>query len=69
MNGSPTRVAIYARVSTNDQDPRLQLDELGQYAAARGLNEGLPLLLRSQSAHKNFSGRDKLIGEKFFELG
>ena len=31
------RLAIYARVSTSDQDPQLQLDELQQYAAARGL--------------------------------
>jgi DNA invertase Pin-like site-specific DNA recombinase len=31
------RVAIYARVSTSDQDPQLQRDELAQYAAARGL--------------------------------
>ena len=31
------RVAIYARVSTSDQNPQLQLDELREYAAARGL--------------------------------
>ncbi len=31
------RVAIYARVSTGDQNPQLQLDELAQYAATRGL--------------------------------
>jgi DNA invertase Pin-like site-specific DNA recombinase len=30
-----TRVALYARVSTNDQNCDLQLRELGQYAAAR----------------------------------
>lgn len=32
------RAAIYARVSTTDQNPNLQLDELGQYAEARGFN-------------------------------
>ena len=32
------RVAIYARVSTTDQDPSLQLDELTHYADARGLD-------------------------------
>jgi DNA invertase Pin-like site-specific DNA recombinase len=31
------RVAIYARVSTIDQNPNLQLDELSRYAEARGL--------------------------------
>ncbi len=31
------RAAIYARVSTTDQDPSLQLDELGHYADVRGL--------------------------------
>ncbi len=31
------RAAIYARVSTTDQDPSLQLDELGHYADARRL--------------------------------
>src|SRR5262245_4355659 len=31
------RVAIYARVSTSEQDPCLQLDELTQYAEARRL--------------------------------
>ncbi len=35
--GHAARVAIYARVSTTDQDPSLQLDELTQYASARGL--------------------------------
>ncbi len=32
------RAAIYARVSTADQNPDLQLDELERYAAARGLS-------------------------------
>jgi DNA invertase Pin-like site-specific DNA recombinase len=32
---SPTRVALYARVSTNDQNCDLQLRELREYAAAR----------------------------------
>jgi len=34
---SSVRVAIYARVSTSDQDPSLQLDELTHYAEARRL--------------------------------
>ena len=33
-----TRAAIYARVSTADQNPELQLDELERYAEARGLD-------------------------------
>jgi DNA invertase Pin-like site-specific DNA recombinase len=33
----PERVAIYARVSTIDQNPNLQLDELTHYAEARRL--------------------------------
>jgi len=33
-----TRAAIYARVSTADQNPDLQLDELERYADARGLS-------------------------------
>src|SRR5262249_41868766 len=33
----PQRVAIYARVSTIDQNPNLQLDELSRYAGVRGL--------------------------------
>ncbi len=37
MNGSPTRAAIYARVSTSEQNPQLQLDDLEQYAVARSL--------------------------------
>jgi DNA invertase Pin-like site-specific DNA recombinase len=32
-----TRAAIYARVSTNEQDPSLQIDELAHYADARRL--------------------------------
>jgi len=32
------RAAIYARVSTAEQNPDLQLDELERYAAARGLS-------------------------------
>ncbi len=32
-----TRAAIYARVSTADQNPQLQLDELERYATARSL--------------------------------
>jgi DNA invertase Pin-like site-specific DNA recombinase len=34
---TPARVAIYARVSTNEQSPELQLRDLRQYATARGL--------------------------------
>ena len=33
----PNRVALYARVSTSDQRPEVQLEPLRQYAAARGL--------------------------------
>lgn len=33
----PARVALYARVSTLDQRPEVQLEPLRQYAAARGL--------------------------------
>jgi DNA invertase Pin-like site-specific DNA recombinase len=36
MPTSIPRVAIYARVSTSDQNPALQLDELREYAARRG---------------------------------
>lgn len=35
---TPARVAIYARVSTNEQSPELQLRDLRQYAIARGLD-------------------------------
>ena len=35
---TPARVAIYARVSTNEQSPELQLRDLKQYATARGLS-------------------------------
>lgn len=34
----PARVAIYARVSTNEQSPELQLRDLRQYAMARSLD-------------------------------
>ena len=34
--GSPMRAAIYARVSTSEQDPENQLQELRDYARARG---------------------------------
>ena len=37
---TPTRAAIYARVSTNEQSPELQLRDLRQYATARGLSTG-----------------------------
>ncbi len=37
MIDKATRVAIYARVSTTEQDPSLQLDELTHYAEARHL--------------------------------
>jgi DNA invertase Pin-like site-specific DNA recombinase len=30
------RVALYARVSTADQNPTMQLDELREFAARRG---------------------------------
>src|SRR5580658_8569549 len=33
---APKRCAIYARVSTADQDPTMQLDELREFAARRG---------------------------------
>jgi DNA invertase Pin-like site-specific DNA recombinase len=33
---NPKRCAIYARVSTSDQDPTMQLDELRAYAERRG---------------------------------
>ena len=36
MSSSIRRVAIYARVSTADQDPEVQLRELRPYAAKRG---------------------------------
>ena len=32
------RAAIYARVSTTEQNPELQLDELERYATARSLD-------------------------------
>lgn len=35
---TPARVAIYARVSTNEQSPELQLRDLRQYTMARGLS-------------------------------
>ncbi len=35
---TPARVAIYARVSTNEQSPELQLRDLTQYTTARGLS-------------------------------
>jgi DNA invertase Pin-like site-specific DNA recombinase len=34
---TPIRAAIYARVSTNEQSPELQLRDLRQYTIARGL--------------------------------
>ena len=33
---TPKRAAIYARVSTFDQEPENQLEELRQYITARG---------------------------------
>src|SRR6185503_20238516 len=36
MTGMPQRAALYARVSTFDQEPENQLAELRRYAAARG---------------------------------
>ncbi len=36
MGRSATRVAIYARVSTGEQSPELQLRELRDYAGGRG---------------------------------
>ena len=36
MAASPTRAAIYARVSTFDQEPENQLQEVRRYVAARG---------------------------------
>ena len=33
---TPTRAAVYARVSTHDQEPENQLQELRRYVAARG---------------------------------
>src|SRR4029453_17118856 len=36
------RVAIYARVSTSEQDPSLQLDELTHYAEALGIDLIVP---------------------------
>ena len=37
MKDAAPRVAVYARVSTLDQNPHIQLDELRKYAAARNL--------------------------------
>lgn len=36
MTQQPLRAAIYARTSTTDQDPGLQLDEIRDYIKARG---------------------------------
>lgn len=36
MSTVKKRVALYARVSTSDQDPTMQLDELRTYADRRG---------------------------------
>jgi DNA invertase Pin-like site-specific DNA recombinase len=36
MSAAIRRVAVYARVSTNDQNPDNQLEELRRYTAARG---------------------------------
>ena len=36
MTAAPRRAAIYARVSTLDQEPENQLAELRRYVAARG---------------------------------
>jgi DNA invertase Pin-like site-specific DNA recombinase len=46
---TPTRAAIYARVSTNEQSPELQLRDLRQYATARGLSA-------TEYVDKGFSG-------------
>ena len=36
MESAMKRFALYARVSTNDQNPQMQLDELREYAQRRG---------------------------------
>ncbi len=36
MESSIRKVALYARVSTHDQNCAMQLDELREYAARRG---------------------------------
>ncbi len=49
----PTKVAIYARVSTQDQDPGLQLSELRQYIKDRGWTVYLEYVDIGQSGAKD----------------
>jgi len=53
---TPARAAIYARVSTNEQSPELQLRDLRQYAAARGLDAAARGLDAAEYVDTGFSG-------------
>ncbi len=55
MNTStkPTKIAIYARVSTQDQDPGLQLSELRQYIKDRGWTVYREYVDKGQSGAKD----------------
>ena len=50
------RAAIYARVSTSDQEPENQLAELRRYVAARGWND-------HEYVDRGISGAKDRLGE------
>jgi DNA invertase Pin-like site-specific DNA recombinase len=54
-------VAIYARVSTRDQEPKTQLRELGSYAKRRQLRVVYELVDRESGANEKRPQLDKLM--------
>jgi DNA invertase Pin-like site-specific DNA recombinase len=53
MEDRQMRVAIYARVSTLDQEPENQLQELRRYCEARGWQEAIEYVDRGVSGAKD----------------
>jgi len=54
------RVAIYARVSTSDQDPEMQIRELREYASHRGFDVVVVLVDKESGAKERRPELDRL---------
>src|SRR5208283_4469501 len=60
---TPIRAAIYARVSTSEQSPELQLRDLRQYAEARGLESSEYVDSGYSGAKQNRPALDRLMDD------
>ena len=61
MTAKPNRAAIYARVSTQDQNPDMQLNELRTYAKARDLDIIYEFIDKESGAKQDRPELEKLL--------